>query len=170
MRFYTSRAYQSIYSTGAQTSYNTFYILSHEERHRLADKIVELEAMINEKLKSGYFTIAKTKKGTLKNTTKSIYEICVKDLEALEFLKKLTFFTTFPESIMLDPTAHQIQTIVDKLLFKVVRKTFIHWLELYLSPDEVTPDEMRSMMEKKRKLFKRLQREGFIPPEATLNY
>ena len=113
MRFYQSKAYQSIYNSGAPTSYNTFYLLSDEERHRLADKIIELEHSINEKLKSGYFTVAKTKKGTLRNTTKSIYEICGKDIEAIEFLKKLTFFTTFPESLTLDPTAYQIQTITD---------------------------------------------------------
>lgn len=159
-----------MYAFKNDLSFNTFYLLSDEERMRLSDKIEQMERDINAKLKEGYFTVAKTKKGTLRNTTKSIYEICGKDIEAIDFLKKLCWFGQFDNSIALDPTKHQIKTIVDKLLFKVYRKEFIHWMELYLSNEDVSSSDMTEWMDRKRQIYYTLRNEGLISESLKLNY
>lgn len=171
MKFYTSNAYQQMTNFGPQTAYNTFYMLSNEERFRLTDNIKQLEEDIEEKLESGYFTVALTKKGTMRNTTKSLYEICKKDLEAIDFLKRMCWFTEYSDSVALDPTKYQIETIVNKLLFKVYKpKSFIQWMEVYLDPTNVSPMDMRNWMDKKRNIFKQLKNEGLISKDKVLPY
>lgn len=171
MKFYRSKGYQQMINFNQEMAYNTFYMLSDEERFRLADKIRQLEVDLEEKLQSGYLKPALTKARTMRVTTKSFYQICKKDLEAIDFLKRMCWFNEFPDSVALDPTKHQINTIVNKMLFKIYKpKGFIQWMEVYLDPETVEPHHMRKWMDKKRKIFYTLQKEGLIDSSKKLPY
>ena len=97
MKLYYSELYQS-YNGFTK---NIIYILSPEERMDLGDFIRQLEDHRDELLERGILEYHYTKKGTLSKKSKEHpdykkYYWNQKDEEAIEFLKRLCYFTDFP--------------------------------------------------------------------------
>lgn len=169
MRLYQSNLYEQ-HNLGEYTR-NLFYILEDEERFRLADAIEQLEADVNEMVSEGRLKPLYLKDGkTLRKKGGNQSNLVGKDIEAIDFLKRMCHFTEYPESVMLDITSYQAETIINKLLQKVYYKDFIDWLKLYVDRDKLNPHQMRSLMDRKRDMFFTLQDEGLIDKKKKLPY
>lgn len=169
MQLYQSRTYEQFnYGTYAR---NLFYILDHDERFKLKEMIEELESKINEMIIEGRLKPLYLKNGKdLKKTGGDRSNLVGKDLEAIDFLKRICHFTEYPESVMLDPTAHQVETIVDKLLTKIYGKSFIDWIRVYVDRDKLDAHQMRDWMDTKRSIFFDLKDEGLLAKDFRLPY
>lgn len=169
MRLYTSSAYTNFDLN--QYSRNLFMILSDEERFRLSDKIYQLETDIKIKLENGTLENAYLKDGvTLKKQGGGLGVLVQKDYEAIEFLKRMTHFTDYSNSEMIDPTSHQISTIVEKMLAKVYRKDFYHWMEMWIDPIRMDILDMKDWMDRKRSIFHQMKREGLLDESFEIRY
>ena len=173
MKLYYSELYQSYKGI----TRNIIYILSPEERIDLGDFIRQLEDHRDELLERGILEYHYTKKGTLSKKSKEHpdykkYYWNQKDEEAIEFLKRLCYFTDFPESIMLDPTDYQIEGIVDKMLNKIYGRfngQFSNWLQVELD-GQLNKEELRKHMNEKRALFKKVKDAGLCGNIQELKY
>lgn len=175
MKFYYTNFYQSY---KGQTR-NIIYILNEEERLLLAEAIKQLLDDRQDLIDRGMLEYHYTKNGTLSKRSKPHPERYKfkkywngKDEESVEFLKRLCYFSEFPESVMLDPTDYQLEGMVDKMLEKVYGKfygKFSNWLELKLE-GEMTRDELRKHMDKKRALFAKVKRLGWCENIESLPY
>lgn len=173
MRYYKSKTYETMFP-GAYAS-NVFLVMNTKERFALEQKIEQLLEDIEEQIEEGTMVIHRRKDGTLaktgkgKDRTKKYFN--GKDEEAIVFLKRMTWYTTYEESEAIDPTLHQLQTIVEKLLTKVYGMhygQFVNWMQLWHDTNQMTADDMRLHMTEKRTLIKQLKEEGLLPQDFKL--
>lgn len=150
MRYYVSKTYEDF---RGHYSRNVFLVLSDQERINLEDKIEQL----------------------IKDIELNPYgkKFNKKDKEAIVFLKRMCWFTTYPESQAIDPCKQQIDTIVFKLLRKVYnpfKAELINWLELYVDSRKMTAEEMKAHMNRKRGIAFKLKNEGLLPEDFVVGY
>lgn len=168
MRYYISKTYETMWpGTYAR---NTFLIMDEEERLRLGDQIIGLIDHIEQMKEEGKLIPLYTKTGKLSKTgkgpDKSKRYWVEKDEEAIVFLKRMCFWTIFKESESIDPTVHQLETIVDKMLSKVYGLhygKFVNWMRLFHDTNQLDSTEMRKHMDYKRKCVAQLKEEGLLP-------
>lgn len=150
MRYYVSNTYEDF---RGHYSRNVFLVLSDDERFRLEDAIEQLLIDMEANPYGKKFN--------------------KKDKEAIVFLKRMCWFTAYPESQAIDCCQQQIDTIVFKLLRKVYnpfKAELINWLELYVNTEKMTADEMREHMNRKRSIAKKLKDEGLLPEDFVVGY
>lgn len=169
--------YTNFYQSYKGLTRNIIYVLNQDERLELGDFIRQLEDQRDELIERGFLEYHYTKKGTLSSRTKQHPDFKKsywnkKDEEAIDFLKRLCYFTDFEQSIMLDPTDWQLEGIVDKMLVKIYGRfygTFSNWLQVTLE-GELTKEQIRDHMDKKRALFRKCKEAGLLGNINELPY
>lgn len=173
MRYYKSKSYESMYP--GMFASNLFLVMDATERFNLESHIEKLLEDIEDQLESGKLvrhltkTGALAKKGKGTDPTKKYWN--AKDDEAIVFLKRMCWYTVYPESEAIDPTIYQLQTIVEKMLTKIYGMhygQFINWMKLWHDTQGMDATDMRDHMQAKRDLIKSLKVEGMLPQEFRL--
>lgn len=135
-RLYKSKKYNSQHTK--DKAENVFIVLNDNERIILKEKYIQLIKILIANMPNNF----------------NAY-----DMEMIQFIPKMFLWDEKREDcVMLDPAYTQLVK-VDKMLAKVpgIPSTFLDWLDVDLEEHPLTPSGMKTEMDRRRKLKKRLE-------------